>query len=153
MKSTQKKLKAGDILELRHEGFFGYLQYVGKHREYGPVVKVKPRLFDRRPAADPQLFSDGYIAFYPAELAVRTGRVEVVGHLPAPAVPATLRRAGARVGRVVRTWVIEHEGGETVKETLTSEDLLLPIASLWNHEFLVERMRDAWQPSDAVSSA
>jgi hypothetical protein len=57
-----------------------------------------------------------------------------------------LRRPGARsVGRI-DTWVIEDGTHEVVKKALTDEELKLPIAAIWNHEILIQRVREGWNP-------
>src|SRR5262245_57227834 len=127
-----KRIKAGDVLQVCVAGRFAYLHYIGKHPEYGDAVVVSPRIRERQTSLSSDNFSDGYVTFYPAAAAVAQGLVEVVGHLPPPTVPGRLRRAGARYGRQVETWIIEDGGREVVKSKLSEEDLRLPIAAIWN---------------------
>jgi hypothetical protein len=64
----------------------------------------------------------------------------VLGHVLPPALPLRFRRLGAISGRRIKTWIIEDDTGEMVKAKLSEEDLRLPIASICNHEYLVQRI-------------
>jgi hypothetical protein len=147
MAGQRKRPKAGDILELKIGDRFAYLQYIGRHSQYGDAVLVKRGLHDQQtPQADVR-FAGAYVTFYPVTAAAAHGLVEVVGHLPPPEIPTRLRRAGARSGGRVRTWIIESSSGDVVKTHLSEEDLRLPIAAIWNHELLVQRIAEGWNPA------
>ena len=122
---------------------FAYLQYVGRHPEYGDAVMVCPRLGER---LNGQTLSDGYVVFYPVTAAMALRLVEVVDHFTPPKLPQRLRRPGARSGLRVDTWVVEDGTGETVKSKLSEDDLQLPIAVIWNHELLIQRLLEGWNP-------
>ena len=125
-----------------------YLQYLGRHPYYGDTVLVSPKLFteSREPTAD--AFVGGYIAFYPVRAAVAQDLVSVVGSLsPLENIPERIRRAGARSGTRVTTWIIEDATAETLKTQLSEEELQLPIGSIWSHEALVFRINTGWTPA------
>jgi len=146
MAPQRKRARVGDILELEAGGHFAYLQYIGKHPEYGDAVLVSPRLQPRQPSVTENIFSDGYVAFYPVTAAASQGLVKVVGHVSPPALPSRLRRAGVRSGPRVDTWIIEDESGEVVKAKLSEEELKFPIAAIWNHDLLIQRVAEGWTP-------
>jgi hypothetical protein len=146
------RAKPGDVLGVTSKTGRIYLHYLGKHTDYGDAVVVCPATYDDPPQIGSQLFIDGYVAFYPAVAAVARGLAQVVGHVPPGGLPAQLRRPGARVGRDVRTWVIEQPSGETVRETLSADELRFPIAVIWNHELLVQRVAEGWRPEMEGSS-
>lgn len=79
--------------------------------------------------------------------ALAQGFAEVVGHLPPLALPQQLRRPGVRSGRRIDTWIIENGNTELVKSKLSDEELKFPIAVIWNHELLVQRLREGWEPT------
>jgi hypothetical protein len=88
------------------------------------------------------------MAFYPATAAVAQGLVEVIGYLPPPELPQRLRRPGARSGLRIDTWIIENGTGETaVRSRLSEDEVRLPIAVIWNHEFLIQRNAEGWDPA------
>jgi hypothetical protein len=138
-----KRAKPGDVLRLNTPKGFAHLQYIGRHPEYGDAVLVSPKLSER---VDAQTFSGGYMAFYPVMAAVAQRLVEVVDHATPPKLPQRLRRPGARAGLRVTTWIIENGTSETVKSKLSEEELQLPIAVIWNHELLTQRVLEGWNP-------
>jgi hypothetical protein len=144
--TPRNRIKAGDVLELKAGDRFAYLQYIGKHPEYGDAVLVNPRLQERQTSISAELFDGGYTAFYPAAAAIAQGLAEVVSSLSPPDLPKRLRRAGRRTGRRIDTWIIEGGSGDVVKDELSADDLRLPIASIWNHELLVQRIAEGWSP-------
>lgn len=146
MSKQHRRAKVGDVLELDAGNRFAYLHYIGKHPEYGDAVLVNPRFQERQTPVTAETFSGAYVAFYPVSAAVRQGLVDVVANLLPPAVPNRLRRAGARTGRHVDTWIIEDGHQEVVKDKLSDEELRLPIAAIWNHELLIQRIAGGWTP-------
>jgi hypothetical protein len=149
--SSSRRLKPGALLEVQTPRGLSYVQYVGKHAEYGDVIRVLPGCHERRMTDFAALIAKtGYLAFYPARAAVTRGSVEIVGLGPLPggvAVPRSLRRAGAR-GRTgeILTWIVENGKEETLRRELTEAEKKLPIAAIWNHELLVLRMSQRWSP-------
>jgi hypothetical protein len=139
--------KSGDVVEIQGPEGLLYLGYLGTHREYGDAVMVSPAVHAVRPTIGGDLFRDGYVAFYPLRAAVSCGLALIVGKTKAVAVPHRLRRAGARTGRTVTSWIVEDGfGREEIRFSLSKEELLLPIAAIWNHELLVERLVGGWRP-------
>jgi hypothetical protein len=141
-----RRVKPGDVVEVQTADAFLYLHYIGRHVEYGDSVKVCTEVYNRRVPIGADMFRGGYFVFYPVSASVAKGLAVVVGHLPSGSVPTRLRRPGARVGRRVETWVIEDVSGETVRRELSDEERSIPIAAIWNHEFLLERVTGGWRP-------
>lgn len=125
-----------------------YLHYRGIHPEYGDGVAVCTTRFPNRVAVSEDLFRDSYVVFYPARAAVSRGLVKVIGHLPSPGLPGRLRRPGARHGTNVETWIIEEDSREEMRRRLSEEELRLPLAVIWNHELLVQRVLEGWRPEN-----
>lgn len=146
MAEQPKRAKPGDVLQLNTPEGSVYLQYIGRHPEYGDAVLVNPKLGTRPEVVTSKMFSDSYVAFYPAAAAVAQGLVQVIDHLAPPKVPQRLRRPGARSGRRIETWIIENGADETVKSKLSEDELKLPIAVIWNHELLTQRVLEGWNP-------
>lgn len=141
-----KRVRPGDVLEIAADGGMIYVHYLGKHPEYGDAVAVSPAKHLERMPISLELFRDSYITFYPAAVAVNRGLASVVGHLASAGLPPRVRRPGARSGRKIETWIIEDHSRETVKESLSDEERELPIAVIWNHELLVQRVSEGWRP-------
>jgi hypothetical protein len=142
----RKRLKTGDVLEVIVPGGVIYLHYLGKHPDYGDGIAVCPTTFAGRVEVSPELFAASYITFYPASAAVARGMAAIVGHLPSQGLPVRYRRAGARSGTMVETWIIEDGQSEVVKRRLSEEELHLPIVGIWNHAFLIQRVSEGWRP-------
>ncbi len=142
-----KRAKPGDVLAVSTLDGVIYLQYLGRHAEYGDGVAVCPRIIQTPGAAiTPELFRDAYVTFYPAAAGVRRELADVVGHLPSPGLPRRWRRPGARVGLKIVTWILEDSCGEELKRQLSEEERHLPIAAIWNHELLIQRVVEGWRP-------
>jgi hypothetical protein len=135
------------VLEIHIGDHFAYLHYIGRHPHYGDAVLVSPVVHQRRTSVTADVFSDSYVAFYPVAAAVSQGLVVVVAHWLPPSLPIRLRRAGVRSGHRVETWIIEDGAQEVVKSVLSDDDLQLPIAAIWNHELLVQRIAQGWIPA------
>lgn len=142
-----KRLKAGDVLEVAtSDGRFVYMQYLGKHAEYGDAVAVCPREHESRAPENASLFVSAYVTFYPASAAVARGLARVCGACAPQPMPVKWRRPGAIEGLTVKTWIIEDGSSQEVKQRLSLEERHLPIAAIWNHEFLLQRVREGWRP-------
>jgi hypothetical protein len=141
-----KRATVGDVLEITTPDGLIYAHYLGKHPEYGDAIVVCPTKHAQRVPVGRELFHGGYVTFYPAVASVNRGLASVVGHVRSSGLPKRVRRPGARVGRKVETWIIEDDSRETVKERLSDEDRELPIAVIWNHELLVQRVSEGWRP-------
>lgn len=145
--ASRKRAKTGDVLEYEVGNDVAYLHYTGKHPEYGDAVFVGPRLGQRQRKVKNEIFSDSYLVFYPVNAAISQGLAKIVANIAPPGMPERLRRPGARTGRRVDTWIIEDSSDEVVKTKLSEEELRLPIATIWNHEMLLRRVAEGWDPS------
>jgi hypothetical protein len=143
--------KPGDLLEIKCPRGFAYVHYIGRDATYGDAVFVYPKVVRNRISNLKSLDdSNAYVTYYPAKAAVKQGLVQIVatGNLPAAAkLPVDHRREGAtnRAGDVL-AWIVARDGHETLKRRLTTADRKLPIASVWNHEYLIERIVEGWNP-------
>jgi hypothetical protein len=146
MAYMRKRLVGGEILEVPVGNRFGYVQFLGEHREYGDAILVNPALHDRQAHFPTGFFSKGYVTFYPAANSVSRKLVEVVAQSSPPRLPKRFRRPRAETDGAVESWVIEGGWRNVVKQTLTDEERKLPIAGIWNHEFLRTQIEKGWTP-------
>lgn len=145
-KSLAKRLRPGDVFRFDTKKGPGFLQYVGRHPEYGYAVVVDPLIGGN---ASSSRFQHGYIIFYPLGAALWHRLVEAIDHFAPPLMPQVFRRPGARIATRIENWIVESGGTETLRSRLSQEELRLPIASIWNHEFLVTRVMEGWDPTKA----
>jgi hypothetical protein len=141
-----KRSRVGDVLEIAVPEGRLYLHYLGVHPQYGDGVAVCPKRFPDPVVVEEKLFDSSYVVFYPARAAVVRGLAKVVGQLPSRGLPRRLRRPGVRRGNKVETWIIEEDSREEMKRLLSEQDLRIPLSSIWNHEFLVQRVLEGWRP-------
>jgi len=146
MAQIRKRLVGGEILEVPVGKRFGYVQFLGEHREYGDAILVSPLLHDRQGRFPSDFFSKGYVTFYPAAVSVSNKLVEVVAQSSPPSLPKRFRRPKAERDGTVESWVIEGGWRDVVRQNLTDEERKLPIAGVWNHEFLRTQIAKGWTP-------
>jgi hypothetical protein len=146
------RLKPGAVLELRTRRGLAYLQYVGKHLDYGDVIRVLSGFHKKRPSDLVSLAaSAGYYAFYPARPSANAAFVEVISNsVPLPAgvgIPDELRRRGMiDTDGTTLAWIIERKGVESVHKTLTKAERELPVVSVWSHDLLLKYVIEEWVP-------
>ncbi len=147
MARIRSRLLGGEILEVPIGTQYGYVQFLGNHREHGDAILVSPALHPRQAHFPAGFFSKGYVTFYPATLAVTQHRAEVVAQSSPPGVPKRYRRPAevASDGKV-ESWVIEGGWRNVVKRELSDEERSIPIASVWNHERLSSQIAKGWTP-------
>lgn len=146
MAKIRKRLVGGEILEVPVGKQFGYVQFIGEHREYGDAILVNPTLHDRQARFATGFFDAGYVTFYPAGVAVSNKLVEVVAQSSPPKFPKRFRRPKAQRDGAVESWVIEGGWRDVVKQNLTDEERRLPIAGVWDHELLRKQIAKGWTP-------
>jgi hypothetical protein len=137
------------VLEVQVPAGLAYLQYLGRHSDYGDAVSVSPTVMQTRPAITKTLFDGDYATFYPAHAAVAQGLVTAVGHIDGASMPKAWRRAGMRSPRGVESWILEDASGETPLRELSEEEQRLPIVAVWNHNYLIARILEGWRPEKA----
>lgn len=147
MKKRSANPIPGDVFEIKHQARFAYVQFVGENTRYGEIIRVVPKLLDSRANDFESLFAMAYFTFYPIILACKLKMVEKVGALPPPPAPSSWRRRGAIIGMEIKTWFIEENGKDRIVRELSPEEASLPMASIWNHEYLLEKISEGWTPS------
>lgn len=149
----RKRLRIGDVLSIRSSHGVALLHYVGRDSFHGHAIYVYPAWHETLQQAMEAPLPEGYFTFYPAQSAVLQGLADIVGTGVLPRgvqLPIRHRRAGApgRNGATLAWFIVEIDGRETMKRKLSAKDRKLPIASIWNHEFLVDRISDGWRPEN-----
>ncbi len=157
---ARHSIRVGDVFRVDGPGWHGYIQYVGRHPTCGCAIWVIPRCYrEKEPDLAGLREEEGYIAFYPLHAALSEGLVTRVGRSPLPEgvkVPDVLHRNATITssGEVEASWIIETaDGKEIVRETLTEDERRLPMAEIWNHAFLLNRIASGWRPSQERAGA
>lgn len=151
LKKPRKRLRPGDLLAITSEQGIAIIHYVGRNPSYGHAIYVYPQWHKTRDEAMCAVLSGGYLTYYPAQSAVLQGLAEIVATEPLPraaTIPTRFRRPGAsdRQGNVFAWIIMEPDGTEQLKRKLSLKDRELPIAAVWNHEYLIDRINEGWKP-------
>jgi hypothetical protein len=145
-------LTIGDVLEIAFPRGFAYIAYAGRHDSLGDAVWVVPRVYATPTRAWESVFGDkGYFAFYPAHAAVRHKLVKKVDYsthairlLPSQRRSITSKDENGKAA----SWLITEGNVRTPRrdEDLSEDERMLPIASIWNHEYLLDAIAEEWMP-------
>ncbi|HRK18432.1 MAG TPA: hypothetical protein PK970_05705 [Hyphomicrobiaceae bacterium] len=145
------RAKIGDVARVVLPIGCAHIQYVGKHENGIPVIRVGSRLALVPSGIDSGWFCKGYFALYHFPAALSQGLIERVGTLPAPEVPQRWRYPNTwPEGRV--TWQISGMGGYKTPEELTAEEVALPVVVILSQVSLIHRLLHDWRPEKFVRS-
>lgn len=155
------RLRPGDVVEIEADERKWLLCYLGRHESLGDTVWILSRSYERNaPVSCRDFAGDGYYAFYPVTAALRRGMVRKVEFCPeGMRVMPRMFRYGSPFDRPgeKRTWRIAEAARVGVpfeiRRSLSQQEALIPQAAIWNHEFLLERLRSGWHPRDEASDS
>jgi hypothetical protein len=153
------RLRPGDVLSIEADDRKWYLCYVGRHDTLGDTVWVTPDSQPREAVLSCQdLLGDGYWAFYPATAALRRKMISRAGYCPESmrAMPRLFRYGSPFVRKgEPAIWRIAESARVgvpfVIRESLTAEEAAIPQAAIWNHEFLLDKLRSRWHPRHEAS--
>jgi len=158
--SRFKKLKIGDICEIKTPVGLAYVQYTHDGEHMGELVRVLPGTYSTRPDDFSALAKQQelYFAFYILHYALRDKDAEIVSNQPVPewAQPFPIMRSSGFIDKgKVHNWIIGHplrlrtveeiRKAQHVRE-LTPEQKKLSIDGLCSHPALVEDIVRGWTP-------
>ncbi len=143
-------VKIGDIVEIRSTRGFSYAQYTHRHKQYGALLNVFDKTFEKRPddiAAVAEL-SSRFLLFFPLGAAIAKGNFKIVGNVQVPnnSTDFPIFRAGVvdpQIGKVAVWWLWDGEKEWRVG-SLDAKQRKFPIRSVWNDTMLIERIDTGW---------
>lgn len=159
-----KKIKIGDIAEIKTPAGLAYVQYTHDSKDMGQIVRVLPGLYAFRPADFTELArqKELYFIFYTLRYALRAGQTEIVSRQRVPdwAKPVPLMRHGGvapaegrrpiwRIVDALAPLTLEFLQRTPVTSDLTHEQRKLSIHVLWPHQVMVEELARGWTPERA----
>lgn len=158
-----KKLKIGDVAEIKTPAGLAYAQYTHDGKGLGELVRVLPGLHSSRPNLDLLVQErELYFTFYTLRYAVRGGQVEVLGNKPVPAcarAESLMRHEAGRTreGKVTGWRIIPALHPLTmdflvqtpIVRELTPEQRKLSIRCLWPPPVMVRELERGWTPERA----
>jgi len=148
-----KRIKFGDIIEIKTSKGYGYMQYTHKDSMLGNLVRVFKGIYIK-PLEDLQVLEDKEIqftTFFPLQTAVNQNIVTVIANKkvrkdlqPFPLLKSML--AQDKETWKAKSW--ELWDGEKVigliRPPLTQEQINLPISEVINDTLLIERIDSGW---------
>lgn len=149
-----KRLRIGDVVEIRATYGFCYMQLSHKHPRWGTLVRALPGIFPTRPENLAELVSgeQQFLAFFPVQAALSQRLVDFVGSFPVPehAQAFPLFRAPVHdlcTSKITGWWLWDGEKEWPVGE-LRAEQKRLPLREGISCPVLIERIERGWTPED-----
>jgi hypothetical protein len=151
-----KRIRVGDVVEVATSNGLAYAQVSHIHREersaYGPLLRVLPGFFLKRPAQLAELVSQDatVLMFCALSAAVRNGICEIVGNVP---VPEKYRefpvfRTTDDPARIAGNWAFWDGKKEWfVGKEITPEQRRMPFRSICDGVLFRERIEQGWTGS------
>jgi Regulator of ribonuclease activity B len=160
---SAKKLKIGDVAEIRTPRGLAYVQYTHDGKGNGEIVRVLPGLYSSRPNLETLICQrELYFIFYTLKYAIREKQSEIVCNLPVPewARPEPLMRhasgrsaegnvTGWRIVPALATLTIDFLRRTPVIRELAQEQKRLSIHLIRPHPVMVKELARGWTPERA----
>jgi len=156
MKTTKKRPKIGDVIEIAVPSGLAYAQCINKHTvppHWGHLLRVFPTIHESQPSDFSEIINgpELFTTFFSLGTAVSRGLMTIVARLT---VPEQFRefpifRASHRTpeGYKGGWWLWDGEKQWYVGE-LTPEQRKYPIKGIWNNILLVKRIEEGWTSID-----
>lgn len=150
---TTRRIKTGDIFEIRTPQGFAYLQNVLKHEEWGNLIRILEPIFEVRPAAFEHIAAqpERFMTFFPLAAAQARRIVQFVGTATLPAhcrkFPLFKTPGNIDKGRVLDWWLWDGQTSWKIGN-LSEEHRYLPVQMVMNDTRLIERIADNWRSGE-----
>jgi hypothetical protein len=152
-KRTRKTPRQGDVLEFDTANGRAYLQYTHDDAVHGPLLRVLPGRFTKRPDSFARLVREPelYFVFAPIRYAVRKGLVTIAAYeheIPERVRPFPLMRWAGLTDRGGRPqfWIL-YDGVERARvERLSEGQRTLSIVEIPSYPDLLDRLESGWLP-------
>jgi hypothetical protein len=147
-----KKIKIGDVFELRTGKGLAYAQCTHHHDEYEHLVRVLPGFFTKRPRGFQELVGQPtrFCTFVALQTAVNKKAIEIVANEAVPPEAQTLPRfrngVPNKTTNKVDTWWLWDGERQWLVGILSEEQRRLPILGTVTEERLIEQIVSGWTP-------
>lgn len=152
-----RKLKIGDIIEIKTNIGLVYAQYTHEHVEYGSLIRVFDCRFEERPTCFKSVVTIPVqiTTFILLRAALRqkifevVENEEVVGDLQKfPVFRSGL--ANPSTMKIEVLWLWDGEKTERIGD-LTEEQKSFPMRGIWNDTLLIARIERGWKVEDEMA--
>ena len=147
-----KRLKIGDIIEIKTTKGVAYAQYTHRHPTYGALIRVFNRIYESSQSEFGSCIAGApsFSCFFPLGAAVNRKIVQIVatGEVASDLREFPLFRAGVidPATKKVELWWIWDGEKEWQIGNLTEEQRKFPIRGVWNDTYLIEKIESGWTP-------
>jgi hypothetical protein len=146
-----KRLKIGDIIEIKTEKGLVYAQYTHNNKLMGTLIRVFQKFYPDRPRSFNEIVNGDirFVTFFPLKEAVKRNIVEIIDNcnIPDKAKKFPIFKNGvinSLTGKVDTWWLWDGEKDWKVGK-LNSEQQSYPIQEIWNDTLLIERIVSEWR--------
>jgi hypothetical protein len=145
-----KRLKIGDIVEIRTTHGLAYAQFIHKNAEYGTLVRALKGYFETTPTDLNKLAMRDTIfhTFVPLGSFVYNKTVTVVGNALIPdqeqIFPTFRNGTPGRDTKVVENWWLWDGVDSWLVGALTPEQWKYPLKAIWNAAMFIDRTEEGW---------
>lgn len=148
-----RRIKIGDVFEIKTSKGKGYIQYVFANKTVGELIRVFPKQYsvDFDEVSNVVSSCDYYFVHFPLKAALKKEIVKFVENYPVPSevkLPEQMRsRKVDKDGNFVSWQIVDYSTWQrTNVEKLSSSDKKLSPWGTWNDTLLVERIEEGWTP-------
>jgi len=150
-----RRIRVGDVVEVPTSKGLAYAQVSHIHREersaYGPLLRVFPTFFMRRPERLADLVSQEttVLMFCALSYAVKQGLCEIVGNVPVPVMyrEFPVFRATDDPTGIAGNWSFWDGKKTWFVGRITPEQRKMPFRSICDGVLFRERIEQGWTPS------
>jgi hypothetical protein len=148
--TSRKRLKIGDIVEIKTKKGLSYAQYTQKDPLYGALIRVFRLIFQERPPSFKEFVHGDiqFITFLPLRYYVKDGTLEIVAHEEVPeqaqTFPVFKGHNGIHPDGSIVWWLWDGEKEWKVGRELTEEQKQYPESGTINYKALVTSIEKDW---------
>lgn len=148
-----KRVKIGDLFEVRTSKGLVYGQYTHKNNEYGTLIRIFFGFYSTRPNDLTVICSRPlqFTVFFPIQRAVNLDLITHCGNFPVTAENAVfpIFRSASRSKSGERSadnwWIWDGETSKRLERVLTEEEKKYPVEGIISHPLLVERAENQYR--------
>lgn len=144
-----KRIKLGDIFEIKTANGYAYLHFVFKDEKVGELIRVLPGVYQERPHNVSELAMKGerYMVYFPVSAALRKKIIELVSFYQADdfTKPKLMRMEHWVRGEFLGWFIVDTNTWKmNLVKTLTNEQKKLSPWGIVNDTLLIERINENW---------
>ena len=140
-----RRIKIGDIIEIKTEKGFVYAQYTHKNSLMGNLIRVFTGFYKERPISfDDIVISDiRFMTFFPLQAAINQNILAIVSNTEIPIFKNGL--TDPKTGKITKWWLWDGNKEWDI-ENPNKEQMKYSYQEIINDTLLIERILSEWRP-------